>query len=439
MKKLNKKGFTTVELVIVIAVIAILAAVLIPTFAGIISKANESADETAVRNMNNILAMDGVTEPTDIYELFDVLAENGIKADDYTPLYKDRYFFWDSEENVVVYTDANYNILYPAKTEGLDKANWITLNGKLNIDAVKVNSLLNEAKDTATAKTAEELLAIVNAINEGKLKNVTTIALENKVYNLMGAELIIANNYTSDGLSTLTKSLTINGNGATIANVVNINAALTEVVHDHGGTHSRDYASAIIPKVSGSGVELKISGLTIDGGYFGNDLVTGAAAIVGLVGDGATATFENVDIKNVEVRALYKVGAFVGQVHGGALKIDAESSVSDTDIIVSGGLAGKIFGVALNITPDVSATVENVKVTLVKNSAIKYTTVANVEYAQDLEVENGAVVANADEKNYFATVADYGFVGTYGNNTVIDAESGIKNKYTVTAYTPASN
>ena len=43
MKKMNKKGFTIVELVIVIAVIAILAAVLIPTFSGIVTKAQESA------------------------------------------------------------------------------------------------------------------------------------------------------------------------------------------------------------------------------------------------------------------------------------------------------------------------------------------------------------------------------------------------------------
>ena len=43
MMKMNKKGFTIVELVIVIAVIAILAAVMIPTFSGIIDKANQSA------------------------------------------------------------------------------------------------------------------------------------------------------------------------------------------------------------------------------------------------------------------------------------------------------------------------------------------------------------------------------------------------------------
>ena len=50
MKKLNKKGFTIVELVIVIAVIAILAAVLIPTFATVIDKANKNAALQAARN-----------------------------------------------------------------------------------------------------------------------------------------------------------------------------------------------------------------------------------------------------------------------------------------------------------------------------------------------------------------------------------------------------
>ncbi|MBQ8414379.1 MAG: type II secretion system protein [Clostridia bacterium] len=50
MKRNNKKGFTIVELVIVIAVIAILSAVLIPTFGGIVDKANESARDQEARN-----------------------------------------------------------------------------------------------------------------------------------------------------------------------------------------------------------------------------------------------------------------------------------------------------------------------------------------------------------------------------------------------------
>ena len=67
MKKMNKKGFTIVELVIVIAVIAILAAVLIPTFSNIIAKANESSALQACRNelieLKAALAITGTDVP----------------------------------------------------------------------------------------------------------------------------------------------------------------------------------------------------------------------------------------------------------------------------------------------------------------------------------------------------------------------------------------
>ncbi|MCR5694346.1 MAG: type II secretion system GspH family protein [Clostridia bacterium] len=53
----NRKGFTIVELVIVIAVIAILAAVLIPTFSGVIDRANRSAATQEARtSLANILS-----------------------------------------------------------------------------------------------------------------------------------------------------------------------------------------------------------------------------------------------------------------------------------------------------------------------------------------------------------------------------------------------
>lgn len=44
--RLNKKGFTLVELVIVIAILAILAVVAVPVVSGITEKANKSADDT---------------------------------------------------------------------------------------------------------------------------------------------------------------------------------------------------------------------------------------------------------------------------------------------------------------------------------------------------------------------------------------------------------
>ena len=50
MKKMNKKGFTIVELVIVIAVIAILAGVMIPTFSGVVNTAKQNKALQLARN-----------------------------------------------------------------------------------------------------------------------------------------------------------------------------------------------------------------------------------------------------------------------------------------------------------------------------------------------------------------------------------------------------
>ncbi|MFA6375753.1 MAG: prepilin-type N-terminal cleavage/methylation domain-containing protein [Bacilli bacterium] len=48
--KLLKKGFTIVELVIVIAVIAILAAILIPTFTNVVNKAKDSTIQAELKS-----------------------------------------------------------------------------------------------------------------------------------------------------------------------------------------------------------------------------------------------------------------------------------------------------------------------------------------------------------------------------------------------------
>ena len=48
-KKLNKKGFTLAELLIVVAIIAVLAAIAIPVFSGQLTKAKIAADKANVR------------------------------------------------------------------------------------------------------------------------------------------------------------------------------------------------------------------------------------------------------------------------------------------------------------------------------------------------------------------------------------------------------
>lgn len=54
-KKMNKKGFTLMEMMIVVAIIAILVAIAIPTFTGSIEKAKKATDEANFRALKAII------------------------------------------------------------------------------------------------------------------------------------------------------------------------------------------------------------------------------------------------------------------------------------------------------------------------------------------------------------------------------------------------
>jgi type IV pilus assembly protein PilA len=54
-RKLNKKGFTLIELMIVIAIIGILAAIAIPQFSAYRTKSYNSAGQADLRNTKTIL------------------------------------------------------------------------------------------------------------------------------------------------------------------------------------------------------------------------------------------------------------------------------------------------------------------------------------------------------------------------------------------------
>lgn len=57
MKKLKEnKGFTLVELIVVIAILGILASVAVPAYSGYISKANKAKDDAQIEVMNTALS-----------------------------------------------------------------------------------------------------------------------------------------------------------------------------------------------------------------------------------------------------------------------------------------------------------------------------------------------------------------------------------------------
>ena len=61
LKKLtNKKGFTLMEMLIVVAIIAVLVAIAIPTFSGQIEKANQATDAANIRAAYAEAALDAL-------------------------------------------------------------------------------------------------------------------------------------------------------------------------------------------------------------------------------------------------------------------------------------------------------------------------------------------------------------------------------------------
>lgn len=138
MKASKKRGFTIIELVIVIAVIAILAAVLIPTFANIIQKANVANDVALARNMNTILIADEATNgrSTDMYDVLIALEQGGFKLENLNPRADGNVFAWDKANNQIVYLDKNSDKpIFQAKEIGANKGDLYITTRKAEVFA----------------------------------------------------------------------------------------------------------------------------------------------------------------------------------------------------------------------------------------------------------------------------------------------------------------
>ena len=155
----NRKGFTIVELVIVIAVIAILAAVLIPTFSGVISKANQSAaQQTAMQAVKSgLLMINTATLPADSLVVVDS-DKNAASKPDYGYVYDG-----NALGAAIALYDNNSNTIKSGLTTGL---NTILVSDKAFVYDADGNSFsaheLLDAVVTAFGKTGT-LTAIKDA------------------------------------------------------------------------------------------------------------------------------------------------------------------------------------------------------------------------------------------------------------------------------------
>ena len=110
MKKL-KKGFTLVELVIVIAVIAVLAAVLIPTFSGIVQKSKVTADIQTCEAINSVIA---TAESMD--EVVAEMEANDISVTKLSATAANHKFFWDETSKQMVLMNGKFEVVNETTT-----------------------------------------------------------------------------------------------------------------------------------------------------------------------------------------------------------------------------------------------------------------------------------------------------------------------------------
>ena len=108
LKSALRRGFTIMELVIVIAVIAVLAAVLIPTFANLTERANESADTQTVKNLNTILSSEEVlgNKAGNMTEAIEIASSGGYNVTALTPTSDGNDILWNQDTNRFVLADS---------------------------------------------------------------------------------------------------------------------------------------------------------------------------------------------------------------------------------------------------------------------------------------------------------------------------------------------
>jgi len=225
----SKKGFTIVELVIVIAVIAILAAVLIPTFSNLVKKANIAADISLTKNLNTILTTDAAIggKNATAYDAVQAALENGYSVEKLSPTTEKHDILWDSTlDRFVLVNEAGEEVFPKDGKTSANLADLFKFYETVPALAEQNYSIyLRSAYDAASGEDVEVKVGFDAGTNRNVNVTFTSDATSNVIIRTDGGKL------TVDG-----EDATINHYGA--SDIVDIVAVAQSSYHEHGAVRS---------------------------------------------------------------------------------------------------------------------------------------------------------------------------------------------------------
>ncbi len=339
MRKKRNKAFTITELVIVIAVIAILAAVLIPTFIGIIDKANLSADKAAIRDMNTALSNDEILngKPSSASEVMIRMKESGMDFENYKPLSDGYLFMWLREENRIVLVqkgedkngEATYTITYPDQyVDGetysgddvgsgykLEMLNYVQIEtDKETVESIIDGSsgiIVNSSGASVALNTASEANPLTIKIGTGVDASATADEKREAVATQMASVAAIVNGTFTEANSLENVTLAL---PAEVDMIGKVWAPIGDsLAHPFAGTvKPQEGEKAVVKNLSSEGYTVNIDNITT--------LQSGQAGVsYGFIGVMSGGTVENITLKSVHIDLSstgIEMGALVGLVNG---------------------------------------------------------------------------------------------------------------------------
>ena len=385
LKTALKRGFTIMELVIVIAVIAVLAAVLIPTFANVIDRANQSSDIQAVRNMNtSISAADADGSVDSLNDVKEALAADGMNIDSYTALAENHKFVWDSELNRILYVNSETNAVeYPEEYSNLDYgevgSRWIDLaTGEMatddswqsNDETVSSYTLPNEVEvsDSYTKyelSSAAQLMSFSDYVNGLENEGADIIVELSCDIDLLGAEWIPVDEFAG----------IFNGNGYTISNLTITDPELecnTEFISTTSENTYRPYGfisvftGDYLGNVVFEDVHIDAPGAVSSS----NHTVAAVAGAVVNNEENTTIYIHDIEVSGV-VTSAYRVAGIVGFV-GGTPKTIMAGNVTISDCVnnadITSTLCAATYNTAAGILSTSNQLAETATVTIQNNT-----------------------------------------------------------------------